>query len=393
MTFREKILPQPSLGFFNHSTGEFQTDIVSELRAGLWQSYNIDNRLYNDSIGEMRITEWRELFPGITPIMPGFRYDAVAKKMEEDRFVPRQREMSMKLFLETVERYFARFEGKKIGVHLSGGLDSSLIIVLLRHFGIPFNLYGMVNDRYEFRTERRIQDLLAPLGEKTVYVDVEEHPFYNLLDKYPFHQIPDSYIKSIDTATVIAESAGSDGVEVVFGGQGADTLFVDEILTEPGAVSFNIGNEFAVPWEQDLIYRPRGVELVSFYGDPEIIEAIYNLRLGKGEDAWKLWARNFFKEFLPRELSEYHYVADFNGLSLSGLEQAKPTVARLFEEAYDLIKHPIFSPENTRVMRETNVFEFDYKLYTAYCARISIAVWLHALFEHEHYEHTLSSHL
>lgn len=383
MKLRSEISPQPTLSFYNHKTRTLQADIVEELRAGLWRDYNIDNRLYNDELGEMRISEWQPLFPDITPVMPGFHYNSETGAMEEERFVPRQREMTMSLFLDTVERYFARFEGRKIGVHLSGGLDSSLIIGLLHHFGIPFNLYGMVTDRYEFRTERRIQDLLAPLGERTCYVHIDEHPFYNLLDRYPFHQIPDSYIKSYDSATTIAEEARRDGVEVIFGGQGADTLFVDAIPTEVGAISFNIGNEFAVPWEEDLVYHPRGVELVSFYGDPEIIEAIYNLRLGKASDAWKLWARDFFREFLPRELAEYHYVADFNGLSLSGLEAAKPVVNRLFEEAYDLLRHPIFSPESTQVMRETNVFKFDYKLYSAYCARISIAVWLHALFEHE----------
>lgn len=382
MKLRKEIHPQPSLSFYNHRTGAFQADIVEELRAGLWQNYNIDNRLYNDELGEMRITEWRPLFPDITPVMPGFRYNSVTGAMEEDRFVPQQREMTMSLFLDIVERYFAQFEGRKIGVHLSGGLDSSLIIGLLHHFGIPFNLYGMVTDRYEFRTEHRIQDLLAPLGERTCYVPIEEHPFYNLLDQHPFHRIADSYIKSYDPSSTIAEEARRDGVEVLFGGQGADTLFVDAIPTEPGAISFNLGNEFAVPWEEDLIYRPMGVELVSFYGDPDIIEAIYNLRLGKPSDAWKLWARHFFREFLPRELAEYHYVADFNGLSMSGLEAAKPVITRLFEEAYDLMHHPIFSAENTKVMRETNVFKFDYKLYSAYCVRIAIAVWLHALFEH-----------
>lgn len=382
MMFRKVILPQSSLTFYDHAAGCFRDNIVEELREGLWKEYRVDNRLYNDALGEMRITEWKELFPSITPVMPGFRYDPEAGEMKEERYVPHREEMTLSRFMERVEAYFARYEGKKIGVHLSGGLDSSLIIGFLHSLGIPFNLYGMVNDRWEFRTERRIQEILAPLGEKCTYVNVEEHPFFGLLDRYPFHQIPDSYIKSIDTAATIAEAAAADGVEVVFGGQGADTLFVDALPKDLDGVSFNIGNEFAVPWEQDIIYRPCGVELVSFYGDPGIIDGIVNLRKGEKEDAWKLWARRFFKDYLPRELSEYHYVADFNGLSLSGLELAKPTVERLFEEAYELIHHPIFSPEATKRMRETNVFEFDYKLYTDYCTRISIAVWLHALFEH-----------
>lgn len=281
MRLREIIYPQPSLRFYNHRSGRLQDNIVEELGSGLWKEYSIDNRLYNDKLGEMHITEWRELFPGITPIMPGFVCNSVSGQIGEQRYLPKRREnLTLPDFLATSERFFGRYEGRKIGVHLSGGLDSSLIICLLHHFGIPFNLYGKVNDRYEFRTERRVQEVLAPLGERTCFVHLEEHPFFSLLDQFPFHQIPDSYIKSYDSASMIAEEAKRDGVEVILGGQGADTLFVDPIPTEAGTLSFNLGNEFTVPWEEDLIYRPRGVELVSFYADPDIIDAICSLRQG-----------------------------------------------------------------------------------------------------------------
>lgn len=383
MQFRKEIYPQRSLKFYNHRRGCLQDNIVEDLRDGLWQKYHIDHRLCNDALGEMRISEWKELFPDITPIMPGFRYNAGTQQVEEERYTPEAVDnMDMPGFLERSERYFAKFEGKRIGVHLSGGLDSSLIIGLLHHFGIPFYLYGLVNDRFEFRTERRIQDILAPLGVKTTYISIEDYPFYSELDHYPFHQIPDSYIKSLGADRQLVKAAVEDGVEIMLSGQGADTLFVDSIPKSGQGISYNIGNEFVFPWSYDLVYKPHGIELLSFYADTSIIDAIHNLRRGEHQDASKLWARHFFKEFLPRELSEFSYVADFNGLSLGGLEQAKPVIGQLFDEAYDLIKHPIFSPEGTRTMRETNVFEFDYHLYSAYCARISIAVWLHALFEH-----------
>lgn len=379
---RQTILPQPSLRFYNHEQKIPQDNIVEELKEGLWEKYNIDNRLYNDAIGEMHIPEWKEVFPNFTPIMPGFIYNEATQQVEEERYKPEVREVGLTEFLNRSEQFFSRFEGKRIGVHLSGGLDSSLIIGLLNHFGIPFYLYGMVNERFEFRTERRIQDILAPLGVRTTYINLEEYPFYSALDAYPFHQIPDSYIKQIAAERKIVEAAVDDGVEIMLCGQGADTLFVDPIPKDGEGISYNIGNEFVFSWAADLVYRPCGVELISFYGEPMIIEAIHNLRRGQKDDVSKLWARHFFRDFLPRELSEYSYVADFNGLSMSGLELAKPTIENLFEEAYDLTHHSIFSPESTKKMRETNVFEFDYHMYVAYCARISIAVWLHALFEH-----------
>ena len=51
-------------------------------------------------------------------------------------------------------------KNKKFGVQLSGGLDSSLIIGILRNVGIEPVLIGLSNDRYEFRTERIIQEIL-----------------------------------------------------------------------------------------------------------------------------------------------------------------------------------------------------------------------------------------
>ncbi len=64
---------------------------------------------------------------------------------------------------------------------------------------------------------------------------------------------------------------------------------------------------------------------------------------------------------------------------MSGLEQAKPDIAKLFEEARTLLPHPIFSEQNTKTLLNTNVFNFDYKAYCAFCVQVSIAAWLHAL--------------
>lgn len=371
---------QPHLSFYSRSRGVVVDDIWDELEEGLWQQYNIDHRLHNDTLGEMRITEWLPVLNDFEPILPGFRYDQESDRIVEERYTPEVVPMDGDRFLEVCHHYFEQYRGRKIGVHLSGGLDSGLVIGLLHHLEIPFSLYGLTTDRYEFRTEHRIQEILSEWGEEVRYIDLEEYPFYSEPDSFPAHQIPEGFIKMQAAATALAEAASVDGVDVLFGGQGADTLFVDAVPEPPKKLSFNIGNEFLVPWEQEVIYAPKGVDMVSFYADPTIIEAIYNLRIGQREDPWKVWARSFFRSYLPRELSDYHYCADFNGLSMSGLELAKPTVVQLFEEAYDRLKHPIFSPAATRKMMETNVFTFDYKMYCDYCTRISIAVWIHALF-------------
>lgn len=371
--------PQPSLRFYNASTGLIQDSVWEELDNGLWKQYSIDNRLFNGALGEMRIGEWKPVFPDITPIYPGYAWNPQTRQLEEKRFTPDiQSDADMDSFLAAAYRFFERLNGKKIGVHLSGGLDSGIIICLLRHFGIPFVLGGGYSSRYEFRTERQIQDILGAYGEDTFLVDTEEYPFYSCLMDMPRHQIPDSYIKSTSLSECLADGFHKRGVEVVLSGQGADTLFVDAVPVN-SRHSYNIENEFAAPFESDLIYAPHGIQLLSFYGDKDIIGQINSLRQGQRQDVYKMWARGFFRDFLPRELSDYVYCADFFGISMSGLESAKSDIVKLFEEARSLLPHPLFSEQNTRQMIETNVFDFDYKAYCRFCTQISIAVWLHAL--------------
>ena len=263
-------------------------------------------------------------------------------------------------------------------MHLSGGLDSSLIICLLHYLHIPCTLIGLSTERFEFRTERAIQLKLMDYGEYSELIDVEQYPFYSQLSNTPKHQIPDSYIKQNEASKVLASAFAKQGVEIVFTGQGGDSLFVDTIML--GVTSFNIGNEFTFPWEQDLIYSPLGIELVSFFSNPDIIDAICSMRIGQKEDPLKWWARKTFKEILPIELSDSAYCADFFGISMSGLEAAKPEIRLLCEEAYDRTKHPIFNPKGINEILSTDVFSLEHKTYCALCTKISIAVWLHSLF-------------
>jgi hypothetical protein len=370
---------QPSLQFYNASTHQFQADIWDELKQGLWTQYNIDNRVYNDSIGEVRLSEWRPIFPNVIPIYSGVEWDAQHNRYTEQLYYPQYNtDENLYKFIDKAANFFDNYKDKKIGVHLSGGLDSSLIICLLHYLHIPCTLIGFSTKRFEFRTERYIQQKMMEYGEYAELIDLEQYPFYSKLSNTPRHQIPDSCIKQNEASRALAEAFAKQKVEVVFTGQGGDSLFVDAFI--PNTTSFNIGNEFTFPWEQDLIYSPLGIELVSFFSDPTIIDAICSMRVGQKDDPLKWWARKTFKEILPIELSDYAYCADFFGISMSGLEAAKPEIRLLCEEAYDRIPHPIFNQKGIEEILSTDVFSLEHKTYCALCTKISIAVWLHSLF-------------
>lgn len=370
---------QPSLKFFDHKTGKILLDIWDKLERGLWSDFSIDNALYNDSIGEVRQDKWKYVLPNLTTINPGFVWDYNSNTLKEELYKPNYTKADINSFLNKVHEFFYQFENKRIGVHLSGGFDSGLIICLLKYFHIPFVAVGLYSDRFEFRTEHRIQEILADYADDAVLIDFEDYPFYANLDKKPKHQVPDANIKMLDASTAVAETFASKGCDVVFSGQGGDTLFVDDIdwSTFRG---YNIGNEFLFPWEQDFIYKPLGIELISIYSDTNIIDQVTSLRSGQPEDPLKLWARHFFRKFLPVELAEFTYASDFFGLSMDGLNQAKPHIKSLFEEAHDYIKHPIFAPAGIRDMMKIDVFSLEYRTYCALCTKISIATWLHSLF-------------
>lgn len=237
---------QPSLKFFNCTTEKVQDEIWDELENGLWNLFSIDNALYNDTIGEVKQDNWRQLFPDFYIINQGFTWDYSNNAVKEELYLPKHIVADMNSFLHAVRKFFSGFDGKRIGVHLSGGFDSGLIICLLKYFNIPFIAVGLCSDRFEFRTERRIQEILAGYADKAILLDFEDYPFYGNLDKKPKQQIPDSNIKMIDASTAVAKTFASEHCDIVITGQGGDTLFVDNIdwKTFKG---YNIGNEFLFP--------------------------------------------------------------------------------------------------------------------------------------------------
>lgn len=364
--------------FLNNLKSKYQEDIWCELKNGLWEHLNIDNYLKNSLIPADQPHKEMPIFKDYIIIPPGTIFDEKTHKLKEDLFFTNFIEMDKAKLFKLFESYFSQFENKKIAVHLSGGLDSSIIIGLLNYFKIPFSLIGLVSYRFEFRTEYAVQQILAPLGKTTKLLDMDEYPSYSNLCNRQLSQVPDHNIKQVEGSKALARAC--KGVaDIVFTGQGGDSLFVDSIPSLPHTWSCNINNEFIPAFEVEHLYPNEGVELISPFADRNIINAFYSLRIGLGFDPLKKWARYFFKDILPRELSESTYCADFFGTSLSGLDMAKPDVFNLFKTAFEITGHHIFSDNATNTFLKEDIFNFEYQDYVSYCDRISLAVWYHSL--------------
>ena len=364
--------------FINKTNFQYQENIFLELKDGLWKKYNIQNHLKNSLIPANQPHKKLSVFTDYIVIPPGAYYDVKTNTIKEDLYTPSFIPMDKHKLYKLFENYFSQFTNKTIAVHLSGGLDSSIIIGLLNHFKIQFSLIGLVSDLFEFRTERFVQQILSPLGKNTKLINMDEYPSYSNLQNRKLSNVPDDNIKQVEASIAIAR-ASKEFADIVFTGQGGDTIFADAIPNPPNKWYCNILNEFIPCFETAHIYPNERLELISPFADKDIIDAIYSLRIGLKSDPTKKWARSFFKEILPQELTDFNYSADFFGTSLSGLELAKPEIVNLFNNAYEMTCHPIFSKKSIQNFIDFDVLDFEYQHYISYTNRISLAVWYNSL--------------
>lgn len=235
----------------------------------------------------------------------------------------------------------------------------------------------MASPRWEFRTERRIQDIVGAWAEDMYLVDMAEG---NMASEVYFlaEQYPEAGINTCQSTITTIEAFKARGVEVVFTGQGGDSLLADAIPADALGNGYNIGNEFILSSEADY-YRECGLELVSPFADKAIIDQLTNLRRGEAEDIAKLWARRFFADILPRELSYFTYVADFMGYYIKRLEELKVQMPPLMREARALLPHPVFSEESIREMLAYSLLNLESASYFEFTAKLRVAIWLRGL--------------
>lgn len=374
-----KILhPQPSINFRSTINGESYVSIWEQLKEGAWTKLVPENLVNSALIDGVDRTHYKPVLRDFHLIHKGMLWDEKKQIPYDPIFIPQKFNANLNLFLEVAHRFFKQFEGKQIGVQLSGGLDSSIIIGLLHYLRIPFKLIGLANERFEFRTESFIQNILSEWAIETVLVDYETCLPYSHIDKVPPHQYPEEYIRAFGPEFIMAQKAKEMGIEVLLTGQGGDNVFGDQVFENPLDLKW-MPHTYHLGWVEDLIYTPQGIELVPFYADKCISELIYNLRLGQKEDIPKVWARKFFKDFLPRELVDYTYHSDFWGFVISGVQEVMPKLPLLFEQTYDLTKNKFFNTEKVKELTAIDLLDHKKETYMQIEPLLGIAVWIDSL--------------
>lgn len=371
--------PQPQLRFHNLRTGEQVGSIWGELQSGrLWRSAYFERHEANTLAGAGDRTGWSAVVSDWLTLHPGQSWCEKMQAALDPVYMPTVGPGCMEDFLEAARVFFDRYEGRKIGVQLSGGLDSSLVIGLLRHFGIKHGLVGLRSARYEFRTERHVQDVLAEECGDVELIDEAGCLPCDGLNQVPPHQVPDLLCLNYAQDADMAEACRKLGIEVLLSGGGGDSLLGQAVPSDPRLCPWR-PQTFTDPFPVDVAYRPRGIKFLSFFGDHGVVDAIYRLRRGQGEDYRKLWARAFFQDFLPYELVNFYYCADFWGRDIDGLVKALPALWDLHRAAREYTGDSYFDEDRLKELIAEDLLRPRKVLYQRIEARLSSATWVCSL--------------
>lgn len=345
----------------------------------IFSNDSLNNHVYNSSLYICTPDKYRYVLENIVPIPPKSKWTLTTNGfiLKESKKIFQKRHFNIEDFLKSVNSHLKLLGDKKIGVQLSGGLDSSLIIGILRHFGIEPVLVGMYNKRYEFRTERLIQNILKTNASEYTLINDDEHlPFTDLLN-VPKHILPSATSIFYSGEEKMSQLFKKSKVDVVFNGMGLDSILC---LSPNDDENRNQWYPFMFDdcWFSDYVYYPKNINFTPSIKSHFLLNIIWNMRYSQIEDNTKQWARNIFSNFLPDELVKFNYKSDHVGLLIDGIKSNINTIEYLFEFMYNKTRLFEFSKNEFKKLFRDYHLSDDNKIKIIF-SRTSYAVWIYSL--------------
>lgn len=346
---------------------------------------SLNNHSHNSSFYICTPDKYRCIIENIVPIPPKTKWTLTNNgfALKEPKNIFQKRPFNIDDFLKSVYGQLKLLRDKKIGVQLSGGLDSSLIIGILRHFGIEPVLVGMYNKRYEFRTERIVQKILVEKSsEYTLINDDKFLPFTDLLN-VPKHILPSATSLFYSGEEKMSQLFKKSKVDVVFNGMGLDSILC---LSPNDNENRNQWYPFMFDdcWFSDYVYNPKKIYFTPSIKSHFLVNVIWNMRYSQIEDNTKQWARNIFYNFLPEELVKFNYKSDHIGLLIDGIKSNINTIEYLFEFMYSKTKLLEFSKNEFKNLFTDYHLSDDERIKIIF-SRTSYAVWIYSLLKKTNY--------
>ncbi|MDB4395941.1 asparagine synthase-related protein [Akkermansiaceae bacterium] len=286
-----------------------------------------------------------------------------------------QSPMNRDLFIERFKDFLLPFKESQLGVQLSGGLDSGVIIGLLNALELDYSLIGMQSGRYEFRTESHVQNLYKSSGKEVYLLDYEDYLPFSGIENIPNVDIPDVVSVDCSSAIKMAELCRSLGIEVLLSGMGGDVVFVEDANSASRSQLWK-PQTHACDWIRKYVYQPAGVDYLSPYTDLGLAESIYHMRRGEPADPFKKWARNYFRDYIPRELADFTYCGDYWSMYLDGFSQNRHHILDAYESIQRESGIEIYKADTIISKIEKGDILRDKKSFSEYEYLYSLLSWL-----------------
>jgi hypothetical protein len=362
-----------SILYFDADSNAILNDIWSQITLENISKSNYNNHRLNSSHYIQSPQHYKPVLRNIYPIPPRskWQYDGgfslkCFQSLEPSKLIYNLPKLIHKL-IKPLKNY-------KIGVELSGGLDSSIIISMLIANGIEPFLIGFSCDRYEFRTERYIQSIYTNKVQSSILLDSSKIlPFQDLLN-CPTHQLPNPTSLYYYSKYVTAKHCKENNVDILFNGMSGDTLFCDSVSGNSMPESWHnwmMDNR----WFHENVFTKLQVKYLPVYTN-NLASIIFKERLNMGFDSQKIWARQYFKNYLPSELVNYTYKADHVGDLIEGIKKSYFEVKELFKYTEEVTGNSEFS-ESSLSKCYNNIEKYHDNQLKDIMAKVSYAVWIY----------------
>lgn len=368
--------PTNSIVYFDADSNSIFNNILDQITLEDLSQSSFKNHILNSARYIQSPDYYKPVFKKIYPIPPRskWEYDGFSFKCVQS-LVASSLDIDIPTLIEKLSKPINKY---KIGVELSGGLDSSIIISMLLANGIEPFLIGFSCERYEFRTERHIQSIYKSLVQNTILLNSRQIlPFQDLLN-CPIHQLPNPTSLYYYSKQVTAKYCKENGIEILFNGMSGDALCCESVTGNTMPESWHnwmMDNR----WFHENVFLKSQVKYLPIY-TKNIASIIFRERLDMGYDSQKIWARKYFRDYLPAELVDYTYKADHVGDLIEGIKKSYFEVKELFKTTEDLTKNSEFSQLSLTKLYE-NIEKYHDNQLKEIMAKVSYALWIYTCVE------------
>lgn len=367
--------------YYSLSLGELCDDISNLISSKSINSASLDAHIKNTRNSAISPNVYIPVVEGIYPIPPRSCWQISSScqfnKVNNFNF-NLANAYSAEDFFSKLRRYGKNINDGHLGIESSGGLDSALIAIAFRYLGLDSTLASIKYQRYEFRTENIIQDRIKADSIKDIQISGDLAMVFSSLLTTPIHILPSASSLYSNRHVQVANACSHKGIKILLNGNGGDLLLCNDFRLE-SSLSNNFESYYLDdPWANNFIYKPRGIHYLSGFCLRRVLNSLHNMRIGKGEDVRKLWARDFFKKYLPIELSAYSYKSAFDGLTSEAVDIYADDIRYITRMAFDLTGHRLLSDKSiSNMISEFDDFDTDSKII--FYSAVSFSNWVYGL--------------